>query len=237
MEFAAVARTAVSDVVFGQIIDAILSGKLAPEATLPSERELAEMFQVNRHAVREALKRVQQSGLVRVTPGGKTRVLDWRSHAGLDILTALTRSGAVPARRILHDIAVMRRSVAADAARLCATHADADQLAAVRHAAAAYPDATAPFDAVVQADLAFWVAILDGSGNLAYRLALNTLVAGYFGIGMELVAELGLNKEYIDPGAHRALAEHIARRDSAAAYDTAYTLLTRLVDAQATPED
>ncbi|MGW4715560.1 FadR/GntR family transcriptional regulator [Nocardia sp. NPDC004260] len=237
MEFAAVARTAVSDVVFGQIIDAILSGRLAPEASLPSERELAEMFQVNRHAVREALKRVQQSGLVRVTPGGKTRVLDWRSHAGLDILTALTRSGAVPATRILHDIAVMRRSVAADAARLCAEHADAHQLATVQRAAAAYPDATAPFGAVVDADLAFWVAILDGSGNLAYRLALNTLVSGYFGIGMEIVAELGLNKEYIDPGAHRALAEHIARRDSSAAYDTAYALLTRLVDAQAAPKD
>ncbi|WP_109523899.1 MULTISPECIES: FadR/GntR family transcriptional regulator [Nocardia] len=237
MEFIVVTRTAVSDEVFGQLVDAILAGRIAPEDALPGERELAESFQVNRHAVREAVKRLQQSGLVRVTQGGKTRVLDWRTSAGLDILSSLARSGAVPAQRILRDIAVMRRSIAADAARLCAQRADDVQLEAVRAAADAYPDPTEEFDTVVAADIAFWVAILDGSGNLAYRLGLNTLVAGYFGIGMERIAELGLGKEYVDRDAHRRLAEHITARAADAAYDLAYTLLSGLVDAQEEPSE
>lgn len=233
VEFTAVTRTAVSDVVFGQLVDAILTGRIGPEGALPGERELAETFEVNRHAVREAVKRLQQSGLVRVSQGGKTRVLDWRTSAGLDILSALARSGAVPAQRILRDIAVMRRSIAADAARLCAAHADDAQRAAVLAAAADYPDATADFDTVVAGDIAFWVTILDGSGNLAYRLGLNTLVAGYVGIGMERIAELGLAKEYVDPEAHRRLAEAIAAREADTAYELAYTLASGLVDTQA----
>ncbi|WP_228831698.1 FadR/GntR family transcriptional regulator, partial [Nocardia elegans] len=118
MEFAVVGRTAVSDAVFGQLVDAILTGRIAPDEPLPAERELAETFQVNRHAVREALKRVQQSGLVRVAQGGKTRVLDWRANGGLDLLSALARSGSVPAQRILRDIAEMQaRGLRLDAIR------------------------------------------------------------------------------------------------------------------------
>ncbi|WP_431949875.1 FadR/GntR family transcriptional regulator [Nocardia lijiangensis] len=236
MEFAAVDRAAVSDAVFGQLVDAILAGRIAPEEALPSERELAETFQVNRHAVREALKRVQQSGLVRVAQGGKTRVLDWRENGGLDILSALARSGTVPPQRVLYDIAVMRRSVGADSARLCAQRADPDQLAAILRAAANYPDATADLPTVIAADHAFWITVIEGSGNLAYRLALNTLVAGYADIGWETIARLGLNKEYVDRDVHRELAVRIAARDVEGAYTDAHRLLSRLVDALDVPK-
>nr|WP_269781588.1 FCD domain-containing protein [Nocardia bovistercoris] len=131
----------------------------------------------------------------------------------------------------------MRRSIASDAARLCAEHADAAQRAAVLAAAADYPEATADFDTVVAGDIAYWVTILDGSGNLAYRLGLNTLVAGYVGIGMERIAELGLGKEYVDPEAHRQLAEAIVVGDADTAYDLACTLLSGLVDAQTEPNE
>ncbi|MBF6259092.1 FadR family transcriptional regulator [Nocardia farcinica] len=231
MEFAVVGRTAVSDAVFGQLVDAILTGHIAPDEPLPAERELAETFQVNRHAVREALKRVQQSGLVRVAQGGKTRVLDWRANGGLDLLSALARSGSVPAQRILRDIAEMRRSVAADSARLCAERAEPQQVDAIVAAAAAYPEPTAALDDLISGDLAFWTAVIDGSGNLAYRLALNTLVAGYTDIGWETIVRLGLNREYLDRARHRELADRIAARDPEAAHRHAHALLSGLVDA------
>ncbi|WP_227978994.1 FadR/GntR family transcriptional regulator [Nocardia spumae] len=231
MEFTAVSRTAVSDTVFGQLVDAILSGRIAPGDALPSERELAETFQVNRHAVREALRRVQQGGLVRIAQGGKTRVQDWRAHSGLDVLSALAAAGALPPQRLLRDIAVMRRSVAADAARLCALTADADQIAAIEQAARNYPDATADLSELTTADLEFWTAVIDGSGNVAYRLAMNTLVNGYFDIGMPVIAELGLNKEYIDAEIHRELARRIAARDADGAYTLAREFLGRFAAA------
>ena len=115
-------------------------GRWPADRTAPSERELAVALEMNRHSVREALKRLQQAGLVQIGQGGNTVVLDWRSHAGLDMLAALAATGVVPLKKALADAAVMRRALGADAARLCALRADADQLAAASAAAAAYPE-------------------------------------------------------------------------------------------------
>jgi len=225
VDTAPILRSAVSDIVFGRLVDAILSGGIGPDEALPSERELADTFQVNRHAVREALKRVQQAGLVRISQGGKTRVLDWREHAGLDVLSSLAAAGTVPAANVLHDIAVMRRSIAADAARLCAERADDQQRDDVVAAAAAYDS--------VATDVTFWTAVIDGSGNLAYRLGLNTLVDAFTDLGWDTIARLGLDAELVDPAAHQALAAAIADRDAERAYALALGLLGRLVEATA----
>ncbi|HEX7322818.1 MAG TPA: GntR family transcriptional regulator [Mycobacterium sp.] len=230
MDIAPIPRAAVSDAVFARIATEILSGRLAVDEPLPSERELSLSFAVNRHAVREALKRLQQARLVRISHGGKTRVLNWRETAGLDVLSMLAASGSVPALQILGDIATMRRSVGADAARLCAQAASDEQLAAIAAAARAYPSSppSGP-DATFAADLAFWVAVIDGSGNLAYRLALNTLVAAFDDIGWQAIADLGAAAEFTDRDAHIALADRLAARDADGAHRLADELLGRIV--------
>lgn len=228
MDIAPVARSAVSDSVFAHLVDEILSGRVAVDDALPSERELALAFAVNRHAIREALKRLQQARLVRISHGGKTRVQDWRQTAGLDVLSTLAATGAVPALQIARDIMVMRRSVAADAARLCARNATAEQLASIAAAAAAYPAQRT--DESFAVDLTFWTAIIDGSGNLAYRLALNTLVAAFTDIGFDSIADLGMAAELVDREAHITLAEHLVTRDADAAHRVADELLGRVVD-------
>jgi DNA-binding FadR family transcriptional regulator len=209
MDIAPVARSAVSDSVFAHLVDEILSGRVAVDDALPSERELALAFAVNRHAIREALKRLQQARLVRISHGGKTRVQDWRQTAGLDVLSTLAATGAVPAR-------------------LCARNATADQLATIAATAAAYPAQRT--DESFAVDLTFWTAIIDGSGNLAYRLALNTLVAAFADIGFESIADLGTAAELADRDAHITLAERLVARDADAAYRVADELLGRVVD-------
>ncbi|GAA2398448.1 FadR/GntR family transcriptional regulator [Mycolicibacterium llatzerense] len=228
MDIAPVSRAAVSDTVFAHLVDEILSGRVAVDEALPSERELALAFAVNRHAIREALKRLQQARLVRISHGGKTRVQDWRLTAGLDVLSTLAATGAVPAVQIARDIMVMRRTVAADAARLCARNATDDQLATIAGAAAAYPAQRT--DESFAVDLTFWTAIIDGSGNLAYRLALNTLVAAFADIGFGSIADLGMAAELADRDAHLTLAEHLVARDADAAHRVADDLLGRVVD-------
>ena len=127
------------------------------------------------------------------------------------------------------DLRRRRRSVAADAARLCAQRADEQQIAAVVAAAHAYPDSL-DLAAVAAADLEFWTAVIEGAGNLAYRLALNTLVAAITEVGAETIA--GLNAaEVTDRPAHVDLAEAIAARDAEGAGRQAAGLLTRFVDA------
>lgn len=229
MDLAPIARTAISDTIFVRLVEEILTGRLPAGEPLPSERELSLTLQVNRHAVREALKRLQQAGLVRISHGGKTRVLDWRTSAGLDALTGLAVAGVIPARQIIGDVAVMRRSIAADAARLCARRASPEQRAAITAAAAAYP-VSGELDLVIDADLTFWIAVIDGSANIAYRLALNTLVAAYDEIGRDAIYALGA-AEFADRSAHIDLAAAIAAADADRAYRLAEDLLTRFVTA------
>ena len=228
MDLAPIPRTAISDTVFVRLVEEILTGRLAAGEPIPSERELSLALHVNRHAVREALKRLQQAGLVRISHGGKTRVQDWRQTAGLDVLSTLAATGAVPALQIARDIMVMRRSVAADAARLCARNATDDQLATIAAAAAAYPAQRT--DESFAVDLTFWTAIIDGSGNLAYRLALNTLVAAFADIGFGSIADLGMAGELADRDAHIALADRLVARDGDGSHRIADELLGRVVE-------
>jgi GntR family transcriptional repressor for pyruvate dehydrogenase complex len=217
----------ISDTVYARMVEEILTGRWPAGDAVASERDLAQSWQVNRNAVREALKRVQQAGLVRISHGGKTRVLDWRTNAGLDVLSTLALAGTVPAGKVAIDIAVMRRAIGTDAAGLCAAHATDEQRAAVCAAAAAFPEA-AELDVLGGFDLVFWCAVIDGSNNLAYRLALNTLLAAIDEVGAAAYNMLNA-AELTDRQAKLELAAAIDARDADTASRIAGALLSRLV--------
>jgi len=63
----------------------ILAGKYGPGERLPSERELSERLAVNRSSVREALKKLEQLGMIAIRPGGGARVVPME-QAGLGVL-------------------------------------------------------------------------------------------------------------------------------------------------------
>ena len=205
---------------------AILTGRFAAGDALPSERQLSDELGASRHAVREALKRLQQAGLISISQGGATRVRDWRRHGGLDLLLALGAEGqAPPELGLVRATLEMRASVGADAARLCALRADdatRAELTARAEALAATDDPaarTAVYDVL-------WDRIIDGAGNLAYRLALNTLMAGQRMLAFDAAlvgAEIG------DAGAVRALARAIAAADAEGAHARARDLLDRSI--------
>jgi len=203
---------------------AILAGTYEPGAALPSERRLSEELGAGRHAVREALKRLQQSGLVRISQGGATRVCDWRREGGLDLLVELGATGDVPPELELERAVLeMRASVGADAARLCAARASAvvrAELEAEAERLAAEPGLEAR-NAVYER---LWARIVDGADNLAYRLALNTLVAGQRVLALDAAL---VGAELADPPAVRALVAAIAAGDGEGAHARARDLLGR----------
>ena len=57
------------EVIYSQIYQRIISGKLKPGDRLPSERALAEQFHRSRHIIREALLMLQQDGLLTIEVG------------------------------------------------------------------------------------------------------------------------------------------------------------------------
>ncbi|WP_433824741.1 FadR/GntR family transcriptional regulator [Actinoplanes sp. CA-015351] len=224
MTFDPAPRSSVSDHVFGRLRDAVVRGRYAAGDALPSERDLAATFEVNRHAIREALRRLQQLGLVKVSQGGATRALDWRSSAGLDLALALSTSDDVlPVPTIERDVMEMRACVGADASRLAAARAGQAERDAVAAAVDGYAAAVPDLVAMGQADLAFWRRIVEASGNVAYLLAFNSLTAGALAVGH--MPPQRRTEELLDVAAHRALSDLIAAGDAAGAERAARALL------------
>jgi GntR family transcriptional repressor for pyruvate dehydrogenase complex len=210
--------TSVSGRVYEHLRARILAGAYLD--ALPSERRLADDLGASRHAVREALKRLQQSGLVRISQGGATRVRDWRRHGGLELLLELDELPA--GLDIERAVMEMRASVGADAARRAAARATAVQRAEIE-ARAEMLAAEADLDARNTFYEALWDLIIDASDNLAYRLALNTLVSG-----RQLVLDARrVGAELADDDAIRQLACAIAAGDDEAALACARELLER----------
>ena len=92
MKFQPIKPKKVSTQIFDQIRSSILSGEFSPGDKLPPERELAEMFDVSRPSVREALNLLSAAGLVMSYQGGGTVVLSLVETSGGNPLSELIRS-------------------------------------------------------------------------------------------------------------------------------------------------
>ena len=216
-------RTTVSATVHDALRADILTGRLQVGEPIPSERVLSEQLSVNRHAVREAVKRLQQAGLVAVSQGGATVVRDWRRTAGLDLLGSWPLLGADAT--VLRDALEMRASVGIDVVRRCAQRAGAVERAEVAvRAAALAPDVDGDHQGTHERYIALWDAVIDGADNLAYRLAYNSLISavGESGAG---AAQL-FAREMSDVSTLEALTTAVVEGDAEAAARAADALLS-----------
>jgi DNA-binding FadR family transcriptional regulator len=217
------------DEVFAELRDGVLTGRFAAGDALPSEGELAVSLGISQDAVREALQRLEAAGFVRVVHGGGATVLDVRSTAGLDLLAHLARSGAGLDPMILRDGLEMRRCIGVEAARVAATRASDAARIRIMAAAAAYD-----LDDHGDADRHFWLEVVEASGNLAFRLALNSLVLA---IDSTEVMDALLAGDRSDLVAHAPLAAAIAARDADLAARLADAILSQAVDVWASLTD
>lgn len=64
------------ELVYEQIHEMILSGKLRPGDKLPSERSLMALFSRSHPTIREAMRMLERNGLIRVIPGGGSVVTE-----------------------------------------------------------------------------------------------------------------------------------------------------------------
>jgi GntR family transcriptional repressor for pyruvate dehydrogenase complex len=92
--FQAAKQTKVFQDVVEQIQDAILDGRLKTGDTLPSERQLKEIFNISRGTLREALRVLEQKGLIEIKlgVGGGSVVKDVNAEQVSESLALLIRS-------------------------------------------------------------------------------------------------------------------------------------------------
>ena len=63
----------------------IVSGQRAPGSRFPSERDIAQIYGVNRHTAGSAMKLLVQEGLLVMRRGQPTRVRDREDRAVVDV--------------------------------------------------------------------------------------------------------------------------------------------------------
>jgi len=222
-----VTRRSLPDAVFERICGTIFEGQLAPGDRLPAERELAQQLGVNRNALREALKRLQQLRLVSIHPGGSTRVLDFRRSAGLDLLGALLFSGSGALRiEAARSLVELRSALGPDIAGRAAARGGPEDHAAIARALDVMR--AIPVENLVQRQrqsLELWRTIVIASDNLAYRLAFNTMEQAW-GTIQDLIAP-ALRDELEDQAGYERLVRAVERGEEATARRAAQRLVGR----------
>ncbi|HEU4657846.1 MAG TPA: GntR family transcriptional regulator [Capillimicrobium sp.] len=217
-------RPKVADQVFASLLEAILGGRYAAGERLPGQRELARDLGVTMTALREALKRLEQMGLIAVRHGDGMRVTDVRERGTLDVLAPLLLRGGRLDAAVLRDVFEARTLMLAELAALAAQRRDdeqAERLSGLAAAVGAAPDARSAQDV----DFAWATELAHAAGNLVFVLILNAIKGAYF----QHAALLPITAEHgeLAPLYERAAAA-IAARDA----DTARETVRALAEAQ-----
>ncbi len=200
------------------LVHSILSGKFPPGAALPAERELAALLGVTRPTLREALQRLARDGWLDIQHGKPTRVNDFWTQGGLNVLSALARYSpagsaalpGLPADFVLHLLEV-RLVLAPAYARQAVLHNPAHVSLALQQP----PDLESPEQAFAAFDWELHHRLTVASANPIYTLILN----GFSGIYLDLAARYFTNPAArgASLGFYSALAESARAGDPAAA--------------------
>jgi GntR family transcriptional regulator, transcriptional repressor for pyruvate dehydrogenase complex len=212
----------VAEEIVEQLRSLILTGQYAPGDKLPPERNLAKELGVNRSSLREALKKLEHMGLVKIRQGDGTRVQDFMQTGGLDLvshLIPLARSGHV---ELLRDVLEFRRIYGREVARLAADRCVEADLEALKVIADATDEATTG-EQVLQLDFDFYVVLTRAAHNRVFALLINNTRAAVMTYSSFFVA-FNVSSDAVRRH-HRALIKALAKRDAEMAARIADTYL------------
>jgi GntR family transcriptional repressor for pyruvate dehydrogenase complex len=204
----------VAERLFSQLSTEILSGRYAAGEKLPTQRTLAAELGVTMTALREALKRLEQLGLVEVRHGDAMRVADWRARGGLDVIAHVLFAAGGLDRGMLGDVMEARRLMLAESARLAAERRDDAQATRLEQLAERLADAPDPASAQAL-DWAFFHELVEAARNVVLLLVMNTIRDIYLQRG-ELFQAVVADRDELAPMYGRA-ARAVARREPDAA--------------------
>ena len=173
-------KTSVVDAAYASLRSQILRGVMTPGTRLPPEQELGRLLGVSRSTVREALNRLASANLIKIQHGGSKIVLDYLEHAGLEIVPVLIEGSAADVDpKLIRSVTELRNVISPDVARLAAHRATDQDIRNIRACADAMLNESLNLDELTEGSLRFWRAIMIASGNVAYRLAFNSMIRSF----------------------------------------------------------
>lgn len=211
--FTPIKRASISKEVSSQIARHIMENRLPPGSKLPSERQLVEQFGVGRSSVREALRTLEQAGLVTIKAGlqGGNYVAEPDHNRAANALSVVmwidgaTMEEALTAREIIEG----------NVARLAAMNATEEDL---RKMATTIAETEKDLDSVenyLASNLAFHVALAEAARNKVLLAMMHSTVQ----LMDRALKAIVMNKDLIRTAVagHKDIHEAISRRDGQAA--------------------
>ncbi|MEP3687836.1 MAG: FadR/GntR family transcriptional regulator [Sulfitobacter dubius] len=215
-------RQTLADQLYGQVLEQIVSNKLAQGEKLPSENQIATAFGVSRPVVREALRKLQEDGLVEARRGVGTFVRRRPSEKLIEYATAGSVAGLMRAMEA-------RITIEKATAHMAAQRASPKDIARIEAALQALEASMQARDPSFDADYQFHRAIAAASGNEVFVQMLDC-ARGSIEQGIDVAQKLTRqgSQARIDVviSEHRQILEAIRAGDSeVAGVSMAYHLL------------
>lgn len=154
------------------LVEAIVTGRVAPGALLPPEAPLSVQFGVSRTVIRESVKRLEEKGLVTVAQGRGTQVNPTSEWNLLDHVVLAAMIAHDDSLGILDELSTVRASLESTMAGDAAQRAREETLAPLREALERMSMTMDDPEAFRKADVDFHQAVMTLSGSrLAYSIA------------------------------------------------------------------
>jgi len=198
--------------VTAELVQRIVRGDYPSGSALPAEHALCDAFSVSRTVVREAVKVLQEKGLVQIRQGSGTQVLPAASWNMLDELVLAATIDEDESLGVLDDLVVTRRLLESDMAHVAARAADGAALDRMRELVDRMDELVDEPESYHEHDRAFHDTVMRASGNRIARAVVRSLesqvinTARYMGRTERSLCEAS-NR------GHRRVFECIAARD------------------------
>jgi len=158
------------------LVRRILGGVYPPGDKLPTEREMAEEFGVSRHIVREALKRLEALGMLRIKHGSGTYANDAVLVGGVELFEYLLfdEQGNFDTR-ILQDFFAFWIHFIPEVFRLAASQRTDEEMQDLEQAAKARGEAITDLPRLIETNQQFFQIIARATNTSIYQLILNNI--------------------------------------------------------------
>jgi GntR family transcriptional regulator, transcriptional repressor for pyruvate dehydrogenase complex len=223
IKFKLIDRKKASEQVAEQIRNSIFGGFLRPGQRLPSERDLAEQFDVTRTTLREALKKLESLKLIFIRHGDRATVLDYMRHGSLDILADLLSRKDKLNTGLIENVMEARLIIGVEVTRLAVRRRTDDDLLDLEEAIVALESSLHDEDPFREAEFEFFHVLSTTSHNVFFVLLINSIRKLYLANPETFQPLLGVPEETLQN--HREVVDAVRRQEADAAVDTVRSFL------------
>lgn len=190
----------------------ILAGEIEIGSVLPSETAMAELLQVNRSTVREAIRSLEENGVVARRPGGKKLYVTVPRRAELsNRMTAAMVLQKITVRELWGAMMVMEPALAAEAAG----NIEPEQISALERNLAETARHLDDRESILKLDLEFHDLIADAGGNRALQLSREPISELFYPAFEAVFQRLSAGERLLT--AHRHIVDALKVADAGAA--------------------